>query len=185
MWKYNGKTIRAGQGWTDDKGVQHPRNWNIWSEAEKLAAGVIWVTPETPPDSRLYHWSKNSDGTVTSSAKNLDDVNEVDADGVAILDDDGVQLVTLGVKSTLTSEVKSQQGSLLAQTDWAVTRKAEKATAIPANVVAWRDAIRVKATAMEDAISAASDTAAMAALFLSWDIDGNKSGVLFDWPEIG
>ncbi len=27
--------------------------------------------------------------------------------------------------------------------------------------------------------------AAAAALFLSWDVDGNKSGILYDWPELG
>jgi len=35
---------------------------------------------------------------------------------------------------------------------------------------------------MEEAIDGAADTAAVAALFLSWDADGNKSGILYDWP---
>jgi hypothetical protein len=35
---------------------------------------------------------------------------------------------------------------------------------------------------METAIDGAADTAAVAALFLSWDVDGDKSGILYDWP---
>ena len=115
----------------------------------------------------------------------MTDVNEVDGDGEPILDDNGNQSVKLGVKSELKAEVKKQQGSLLAQTDWAVTRKSEKTTAIPSNIQTWRDAIRAKATAMEDAIDGAANTDAVAALFLAWDADGNKSGILYDWPVLG
>jgi len=68
--------------------------------------------------------------------------------------------------------------------DWAVVRKSEKSTAIPSNIATWRDAIRSKATAMETAIDGAADIAAVAALFVSHDVSGNKSGVLYDWPEL-
>jgi hypothetical protein len=37
---------------------------------------------------------------------------------------------------------------------------------------------------MENAIDNASDTNAVAALFVSQDEDGNKSGILYDWPEL-
>ena len=37
---------------------------------------------------------------------------------------------------------------------------------------------------MEDAIKGASDTAAIEALFLTWDSEGNKLGILYDWPEL-
>ena len=186
MWKYGNKTIRENKSWVDDNGIQHPRNWPIWSADEKAAAGLTEVTPETPPDSRLYNWGYQADGvTISSTAKSLDDADAVDVHGDPVLDENGVQLVTLGVRSELKAGVKEQQGSLLSQTDWAVTRKAEKTTAIPSNISTWRDAIRTKATAMESAIDGAADTAAVAALFLSWDVDGNKSGILYDWPELG
>ena len=41
-WKYKTRTIRAGKAWTDDNGVQHPRNWMIWSDADKKSAGLTW-----------------------------------------------------------------------------------------------------------------------------------------------
>ena len=189
IYKCNGKTIRPGQQFTDADGTTHPGSWYTYSVEQKTAIGITEIVQQSPPDSRLYNWGYNDDGTVTSTAKALDDINEVDENGDPLLDDDGVQVVTKGVKSNLIGEVKQQQGSLLAQTDWAVTRKAEKATAIPANIATWRDAIRATATEMESAISGAADTAAVAALFVTrtLEADGSttQSGVLYDWPENG
>ena len=189
MWKYNGRTIRTGKAWTDDNGVQHPANWHIWSPSDKAAAGLTEVTPETPPDSRLYTWGYQADGvTISKTAKNLNDVNSVDENGDPVLDDDGNQLVTRGVKWNLKQAVKEQQGSLLAHTDWAVVRKADKGTAIPSNIQTYRDAIRTKATEMETAIDNAANTDAVAALFVTYTAneDGSvtKSGILYDWPEL-
>jgi hypothetical protein len=189
VYKVNGQTIRPGRAWKDANGTLQPKNWQIWSEDEKKAAGISEVVMQPFPDERLYWSSHNDDGTVASTAKSLTDVNEVDKDGKAILDSDGNQLVTLGVKSNLKNEVKSQQASLLAQTDWAIVRKADKGTAVPSNIQTWRDAIRTKATEMETAIDNAADTAAVESLFLKWttDSDGKttKSGILYDWPELG
>jgi hypothetical protein len=188
IYKCNGKTIRPGRQFTDADGTTHPGSWYTYSAEQKTAIGITEIVQQPHPDSRLYNWGYNDDGTVTSTAKALDDINEVDENGDPITED-GEQVVTPGVKSNLIAEVKSQQGSLLAQTDWAVTRKAEKATAIPANIVTWRDAIRAKATEMEAAIDGAANTDAVAALFVTRTLeeDGSttKSGVLYDWPELG
>ena len=172
MWKYSGRTIREHKAWTDDNGITHPRNWHIWSPSNKAAAGLTEITPDTPPDSRLYNWSMDGDGKITSAAKALADAGS------------GDNLVK-GVKTKLKDEVKIQQGALLAQTDWVVVRKSEKTTAIPENISTWRDAIRTKATAMEEAIDGAANTDAVAALFVTFDAEGNKSGILYDWPELG
>ena len=186
MWKYSGRTITAHKAGTDDNGITLPQNWHIWSPSDKAAAGLTEVTPETPPDSRLYTWGYQADGvTISKTAKSMTDVNEVDGNGDPLLDSDGNQVVTLGVKSELKAEVKNQQGSLLAQTDWVVVRKADKGTAIPSNIQTYRDAIRTKATAMESAIDGAANTAAVAALFVTFDSEGNKSGILYDWPVLG
>jgi len=164
MWKYGERTIRPGRGWTDAKGTQHPGNWNIWSKAEKDAKNIKEIIEDRPPDSRLYFWSKDRDGKVTSTAKPLDDSGSGDS-------------LVLGLKSTLKNEVKDQQGSLLSQTDWAVIRKADKETAIPSNIQTWRDAIRAKATEMENAIDNSTDIDAVAALFVSWDEDAEVNSM--------
>ena len=160
MWKYGDKTIRPGRPWTDSEGTQHPGNWNIWSKAEKDAKNIKEIIEDRPPDSRLYFWSMDSDGKVTSTAKALDDSGDV-----------------LGLKSTLKNVVKDQQGSLLSQTDWVIVRKADKETAIPSNIQTWRDAIRAKATEMENAIDNATDTDAVAALLMSFDMDAEANSM--------
>ena len=189
IFKVGDQTIRPGRAWKSSDGTLQPKNWNIWSADEKKAAGISEVVMQPFPDQRLYWSSHNDDGTVASTAKSLTDVNEVDKDGKAILDSDGNQLVSPGVKSNLKNEVKIQQASLLARTDWAIVRKADKGTAIPSNIQTYRDAIRTKATEMETAIDNAADTAAVEALFLKWatDSDGKttKSGILYEWPELG
>ena len=156
MWTHGDKTIRPGRPWTDSNGMQHPGNWNIWSKAEKDALNIKEVIEDPKPDSRLYFWSQGGDGKITSTAKPLDDSGSGDS-------------LVLGLKSTLKNEVKSQQESLLNQTDWAVIRKADKKTAIPSNIQTWRDAIRATATEMENAIDNATDIDAVAALFVSWN----------------
>ena len=185
MWKYGEQTIRENRAWTNDDGITHPSNWHIWSPSDKAAAGLTEVAEEAPPDSRLYSWSMRSDGKVNKTARNLEDTDAVDGDGNKIKDDAGNQVINPGVRSSLKQEVKDQQGSLLAQTDWAVIRKADKGTAIPSNIQTYRDAIRTKATAMENAIDNAANTDAVAALFVTYDEEGNKSGILYDWPELG
>jgi hypothetical protein len=160
MWKYGDRTIRPGKAWTDSNGTQHPGNWNIWSKAEKDAMNIKEIIEDPKPDSRLYLWSMDSDGKVTSTARPLEDSGDV-----------------LGLKSTLKNEVKDQQGSFLNQTDWAVIRKADKETAIPSNIQTWRDAIRAKATEMENAIDNATDTDAVAALLMSFDGDAEANSM--------
>ena len=149
-WKYGDKVIRPGRSWTDSNGTQHPGNWNIWSKDEKDAMNIREVIYDSPPDSRLYMWSQDINGKITSTAKPLDDV-----------------------KLTLKNEVKKQQGSLLSQTDWAYIRHYDTGTNVPANIETWRNAIRAKATEMENAIDAATDTDAIAALLMSFDADAN------------
>jgi len=183
----HGQTIRPGKAWTDQNGVTHPASWHTYSAERKAELGITEIVQQPAPDSRLYTWSYNDDGTVNSTAKSLDDVNEVDDNGDPIMED-GEQVVTKGVKSNLIAEVKAQQGALLAQTDWAVIRNADTGDAIPANIATWRAAIRSKATEMETAIADAADTDAVAALFLTYTLedDGSttKSGILYDWPEL-
>ena len=186
MWREieTGNLVREGSSWTDANSVRHPRNWHIWSADEKKAAGLEELTPDPIPNSITWWFTQDAAGKVTKTAKKLDDENTTDENGNLVKDDKGKQRVTLGIKSVLIDQVKHRQGSLLAQTDWAVIRKADKGTAIPSNIQTWRDDIRTKATAMEDAIKGASDTAAIEALFLTWDGEGNKSGILYDWPEL-
>lgn len=177
-WKYGHKTIRLGRGWTDNDGIQHPANWGSWSDEQKTAAGLVWEADPAPYDNRFW-WDANT-------PKALDDVNEVDGDGNPILDADGNQLVTLGLKSVWKNLTKERAGNLLAPTDWQVVKAAEVADyTVPADVTTYRAAVRTASNTIEAAIDGAADHAAFLALHdAPVDADGNVTGnaPINDWP---
>ena len=138
--------------------IHYPANWLRLSTAqEKKDLGITEVADAPTYDSRFY-WG---DGT----AKTLTDTNEVDENGDPLLDENGNQVVTLGVKSVLKAQEKATAGSLLAPYDWYVVRKAEKSTAIPSAIQTYRDAIRTACDTREKEIDACSDTAALVTLY--------------------
>ena len=156
MWKYTptGATIRDDQAWTDVDGIQHPANWYMWPIEQKTAMGLVEIVYEAPPDSRLYFWGQNPDGTITKTPKNLD-----------------------GVKSAQIAIVKTQQGSILAQTDWAYVRLADIGVSVPEAIKTYRDAVRAAAAAMEAEINGATTTDEMAVVLASegmqWPVDAS------------
>ena len=176
---YSGRIIRAGKAWTDNDGIQHPSNWMLWDDATKTAKGLVWEDDAASFDGRFY-WS-------AGVARSLDDVNEVDADGNAINDADGNQMVTLGLKSNAIATVKAQAGGLLAPTDWMVIKASEVADySLPTDVATYRAAVRTASNTIEAAITAASDLAAFIALYdVPVDADGNPTGnaPINNWPD--
>jgi hypothetical protein len=177
-WKYGHKTIRLGKAWTDNNGVQHPANWGSWSDAEKTAAGLVWEADPAPYDNRFW-WDANT-------AKNISDVNEVDSDGNPILDINGDQLVTLGLKSQWKNLTKERAGNLLAPTDWHVVKAAEvSGYTVPADITTYRAAVRTASNTIEAAIDAVNSHSAFLALHdTPVDSDGNATGnaPINDWP---
>ena len=179
MWQYNGKTIRAGRSWQDDNGIKHPQTWMRWSDADKTAAGLVWVDDPAPYDNRFW-WDANT-------PKALDDVDAVDENGDPLLDVDGNQVVMLGLKSQWKATVKRQAGGLLAPTDWMVIKASEVADySVDAATLTYRAAVRTASNTIEAAIDAAADHTAFVALFdVPVDDDGNPTGnaPIADWPE--
>ena len=153
--------------------INYPANWLRLSTAdEKKALGITEVDDPKTYDSRFYL----GNGT----AKKLTDTNEVDENGDPVLDENGDQVVTLGVKSVLKAQEKVTAGSLLAKYDWYVVRKAEKGTAIPTAITTYRDGVRTACDTREKEIDACSDTAALVTLYSSKD-DGTPN--MTQYPE--
>ena len=160
-FKLNGNPLAVDVPFTVGTGedaVNYPANWLRLSTAEeKTAIGITEVADDPVFDSRFY----NGNGT----AKKLTDTNEVDEKGDPLLDADGNQVVTLGVKSVLKAREKETAGSLLAKSDWYVTRKYEKGTAIPTEITTYRDAVRTACNTREAEIDACVNTAALVTLY--------------------
>ena len=161
MYVLNGtKELKPGKTWTDDNGVQHPGNWaSVWSDDVKTSYGIKEVVIQPKPDSMFYWVGQRSlDGSWSSTPKNIDDVKEVDKDGKAILNEDGNQLITKGLKSQWIAKTKETANGLLASTDWQVIAKAERDRAIDSNVATYRAAVITACTAIEKAITDITDT---------------------------
>jgi hypothetical protein len=136
---------------------------------------------EIRPDDRYYWVTANPDGSFSKIPKQLEDREEVDQDGnpmyvkvLGVVDgepamvDSSERLVTKGLKSNFIAQIKQTAGSILAQTDWMVIRKAERNVDIPANTVAYRAAVVAKASELETAISAVTSVEELIALNLSF-----------------
>ena len=75
------------------------------------------------------------------------------------------EVATRGLKHNLIKTLKQQVAGVLVHTDWYITRKTEKSTAIPSAISTHRDAVRTKQASMETAITDAADTAALETLY--------------------
>ncbi len=178
-WLHNGITLKVGKSWSDGN-YKHPYNWaSAWSNEDKEQWGVTWQDdPDTSYDDRFY-WAKDV-------PRSLTDINEVDDDGDALLDVDGNQVVTLGLKSIWIAQTKTTANSLLASSDWYVTRKAETDEAIPSTITTYRTAVRTATGTIETAINGCADLDAFKALFVvPVDSDNKPTGnaPIYDFPE--
>ena len=173
------KILSGNRGITID-GIQHPRAiFTVWTEAERNAIGIYTVEMDK---SKLKsdEWYTNTDVTYTfgsgkvtgsygdATAKAHADTLFTEQDKTDDLIPDGKDVgdvATRGLKYRLIQQVKRQAESELSKTDWYITRKAEKDTAIPSSITTHRDAVRAKQAEMETAITNASDTPALETLY--------------------
>jgi len=181
----NGQPLRAGKAFTDEDGTQYPRNWaTVFSEEQKTSLGITWEPDPAPVDTRFY-WDHDQ-------PKRLEDEPAVDKNGDPVLDADGVQIINYGLKTQWIAKQKEIAGSLLAQSDWYVTRMAETGAAIPADVATYREAVRTVSGTREAEIAATTSTADLKALLESQpkvydeasdSMVDNPDSFITPWPE--
>ena len=177
-FKLGTKTIQLDTPFTHNE-IQYPSNWiRLASEEDKSAIGMTWEADDVRADDR-YYW----DGDI-NNPKALEDKEESDEDGnpiyvkvLGVVDgkpamvDSTERLVTKGLKSNFIAQVKTTAGSILAQTDWMVIRKAERNVDIPSAVATYRASVVAKATELETVIAAVTTVEQLIALDLSFPSD--------------
>ncbi len=177
-FKLGTKTIQLDTPFTHND-IQYPANWiRLASEADKSAIGLVWEADPVRADDRFY-WSGD-----INNPKALNDKEESDeagnplyvkvlgvVDGKPAMVDSTERLVTKGLKSNFISQVKTTAGSILAQTDWMVIRKAERNVDIPTSVATYRASVVTKATELETSISAVTTVEQLIALDMSFPSD--------------
>ena len=154
MFQLNGSPINIDAEFTSASGVKYP---NLRDPAIRAELGIVEVPDPEFYDQRFY-WG-------VGNPKILNDRPEVKEDGtplyVQVYDpatdsmvDTTEQVVTKGLKSEWIAQVKATAGSLLAQSDWKVTRAAEGIKAVDADTLAKRAAIRAYSDKLEADIKA-------------------------------
>ena len=158
--------------------VQYPaRIFSAWTASELAAIGIYEITfdDSKKKDEQWYintnqTFTYDTDaGTVTATYGNATAKAHADTLFTEQDETDGKgtegEVATRGLKYKLIQAVKAEAKGLLNQTDWYITRKAEKNTAIPSAITTWRDGIRTKQAAMETSITNASNTPALETLY--------------------
>ena len=191
------KMMRGNKGITIGDNQYPAAIFTVWTESERNAIGIYTIEiDETNRKNEEYYINTDITYTYDSSAKKVKGTygtatakahadtkwtqSELDA-GNAPEGADTNTVKTEGLKTILIRVIKSQVKSILNETDWYVTRKAEKSTAIPSAITTHRDAVRTKQAAMETAITNAADTAAIETLYTR---DSNGDRPLGDLPTL-
>ena len=180
--------------------LKYPRAiYTLWTEAERNAIGIYTVEYDdsNKKDEKWYINTNQSyafaDNKVTASygtatAKKHADTTwtqqQID-DGMAPDGADTDTVATRGLKYNLIQTVKAQAEGILNRTDWYITRKSEKNTAIPSAITTHRDAVRTKQDSMCTAITNASDTPALETLYTyTRQEDGSTTRPLGELPTL-
>jgi hypothetical protein len=152
-FELNGQPISIDRPYTSADGVTYP---HLRDAALRAELGVVEVADPESYDQRFY-WG-------VGNPKLLDDREESDEDGNPLyvqeynpltetMQNTTKRLVTKGLKSQWTAQVKATAGSLLAGTDWYIIRKAERNIDIPESVQSYRTAVVTEANRLETAIA--------------------------------
>jgi len=147
MFKLNNKPLALDTAFTHNE-IQYPANWlRLASPEERAAIGITEVDDPVAYDDRFY-WG-------VDNPKQLND-ETVTPEG------ETEPVTTKGLKSQWVAQTKQTAGSLLAQSDWMVIRKAERDVAIPVDVMDYRAAVLSECDRLLSAIAGAADVEALA-----------------------
>jgi len=173
--------------------VQYPAKiFQLWSEAELNAIGIYEVVTDlsNKKDEQYYintneQYNYANDEVTrswgTATAKQLEDRNATDEDGVEL---DPV-VVIKGLKSQKKDIVKQQASGLLAPTDWYVVKANEvDGYTVPENITTFRADVRTKSNEMESQIDACATVDELKALYeYTRQEDGTTTRPLAEFPE--
>ena len=170
--------------------------YSLWSVAEKKAIGLYEVEYDNT-NKKDEAWYINTNQTLaydssadkvtasygTATARAIADVNEVDDDGDPLLDSNGDQVVTKGLKTVKKEMIDQQCAGILQPSDWRVIKAKETSTTMNSAWKTWRAAVRTKCNSMQTQIDGAANVDALAALFTYTEQeDGSVTRPLGEFP---
>jgi hypothetical protein len=170
MFKHNDTTIPLDTPFTIN-GTSYPANWlRLTTLAEKQAVGITEVADVTTTYDDRFYWGVDNPKLLNDREESDEDGNPMYVKVLGVVDgkpamvDSTERLVTKGLKSNWTAQVKDTANKLLAQTDWMVIRKAERDVAIPTATATYRAGVITECSRLVTAIAGASDVEAFIAV---------------------
>ena len=137
VYKLNGAILPLDVPFTDSNGSSYPSNWLRFSSQEQrdgVPTGGITWVDDPPWYDKRFYTEHNVPK----------DIDKLKADWI--------------------EDKKDIAKTILAPTDWYVTRKSESGTAVPSDTATFRASVRTRCKEREDQITACSDTDALASL---------------------
>ena len=151
---------KKDEAWYNNTGITY-----AYDSSAKKVKGTYGTATAKPHADTTYTNTDKSNGDIPTG-KNVGDVKEE------------------GLKTVLIRQVKRKAQEILNETDWYITRNAEKSTAIPSAITTHRDAVRTKQASMETAITNAADAPAVETLYTYTTTDGVTSRPLGELPTL-
>ena len=144
MFVLNGKPLALGRAFTTEDGRQFPANWLRLATPEERAAVGITEAPSEPSYDQRFYWGPNNPK-------------------------DHTQLVEQWIAT-----IKQTAGTLLAPTDWYITRASETGVAAPQSVLNKRQVVRTLSNEKEAFLAATETTDELAnyvtsPMFHAWE----------------
>ena len=156
--------------------TQYSKQIFSWSNEELQAIGIYPVRVDTT-NKKDEAWYINTNITYaidgdevvgtygTATAKAIADVNEVDDNGDPLLDSNGDQIVTKGLKTIKKEMLNDQCAGILQPSDWRVIKAKETSTTMDSGWKTYRASVRTKFNSMQTQIDDASNVEELKALF--------------------
>lgn len=177
MFQLDNKTLALDTAFTHNE-ISYPSNWlRLASPEERTAIGITEVSDPESYDDRFY-WGVGNPKLLNDREESDEQGNPLyvkvlgEINGEPAMVDTSERLVTKGLKSTWSAQIKDTTNKLLAATDWMVIRKAERNVDIPAATVTYRAAVLTECDRLLAAIAGASDVTALIAVVAAQN-----------WPE--
>lgn len=146
--------VMPGQGFVFG-GVQYGADWNLLTDEQKAAIGLVEIIYDPRPDDRFYFVNEDpaNPGKWQATPKNMSQV-----------------------KAMMAAQVNAYVSSTLGQTDWMHARALDDAAlVVPADVIAHRNAVRTQGRALVAEIVGITDFAELAAWQAhDWPAEANQ-----------
>lgn len=162
-FQYNGQPVNIYKEFFRSDGVRYE---NLLNASVRQKIGIVETNdpdpfePRSPDYDQRFYWGVDNPKLLNDREEVDEDGNPLyvkvlrEVDGEPVMVDSDKRLVTKGLKSQWTAQVKDTANKMLAQTDWMVIRQAERGVAVPDAVADTRNAIIAETDRLEAAIAA-------------------------------